>query len=60
MKISLLHALPLVAVAAPVRAAYFTDTGTTETGALVILLICIGLLCLVAGGDDDGPFRPGP
>lgn len=60
MKKSLLHALPLIAVTAPVRAAYLPDTGHAETGALVILLIVIGLLCLVAGGDDDGPFRPEP
>jgi hypothetical protein len=57
MKFSLFQALPLIAVAAPVRAAYLPDSGAAEPGALVILLACIVLLCLVGGGGD-GPFRP--
>ncbi|TWI65306.1 hypothetical protein IP91_02714 [Pseudoduganella lurida] len=57
MKLSLFHALPLVAVAAPVRAAYLPDTAATEPGALIVLLAGIVLLCLVGGGGD-GPFRP--
>ncbi|QGZ41647.1 hypothetical protein IP92_00625 [Pseudoduganella flava] len=61
MKLSILHALPLLAAAAPVRAAYMSDAGSAEPGALVIVLACVGLLCLVAGGGgDDGPFRPEP
>jgi peptidoglycan/LPS O-acetylase OafA/YrhL len=58
MKKLLLYALPLAAVALPVRAAYLPDTNATEPGLLVIVLACVGLLCLVAGGRDDGPFRP--
>ena len=60
MKLNILHALPLLAAAAPVRAAYLPDAAAAEPGALVIVLACVGLLCLMAGGGDDGPFRPEP
>jgi hypothetical protein len=58
MKLSILHALPLLAAAAPVRAAYMPDAAAAEPGALVIVLACVGLVFLMAGGGDDGPFRP--
>lgn len=58
MKLSILHALPLLAAAAPVRAAYLPDAGSTEPGALIVLLACVGLLCLMGKGGGDGPFRP--
>ena len=57
MKLSILHALPLLAAAAPVRAA-LPDGAATEPGALVVILACVGLLCLMSKGGDDGPFRP--
>lgn len=57
MKLSILYALPLLAAAAPVRAA-LPDGAATEPGALVIILACVGLLCLMGKGGDDGPFRP--
>ncbi|WP_338771511.1 hypothetical protein [Massilia sp. METH4] len=60
MKLNILQALPLLAAAAPVRAAYTPDAAAAEPGALVIVLACVGLLCLMAGGGDDGPFRPEP
>jgi hypothetical protein len=50
--------LPLLAAAAPVRAAYMPDAAAAEPGALVIVLACVGLVFLMAGGGDDGPFRP--
>jgi hypothetical protein len=60
MKLSLLHALPLLATTAPVRAAYLPDAAASEPGTLVVVLACVGLLCLVAKGRDDGPFQPEP
>lgn len=60
MKLSLLHALPLLAVASPVRAAYMPDSAAAEPSVLVIVLACVGLLCLMGKGRRDGPFRPEP
>ena len=57
MKISILHALPLLAAAAPVRAA-LPDGAAAEPGVLVVVLACVGLLCLMGKGGGDGPFRP--
>ena len=60
MKLSLVHALPLLAVAAPVRAAYLPDAAAAEPVGLLVVLACVGLLCLIAKGGGDGPFRPEP
>jgi len=59
MKPSIFHALPLLAAAAPVRAA-LPEGAAAEPGALVVVLACVGLLCLMGKGGDDGPFRPEP
>ncbi|GGY06087.1 hypothetical protein GJV26_06970 [Massilia dura] len=59
MKPSFLHALPLLAAAAPVRAA-LPDGAAAEPGALVVVLACVVLLCLMGKGRRDGPFRPEP
>ncbi|MBB3223339.1 hypothetical protein [Pseudoduganella umbonata] len=58
MKLSILHALPLLAAAAPVRAAYLPDSAASEPGVLVVILACVGLICLMSKGGGDGPFRP--
>lgn len=57
MKFSILHALPLLAAAAPVRAA-LPDGAASEPGVLVVVIACVGLLCLMGKGGGDGPFRP--
>jgi hypothetical protein len=56
MKLSILYALPLLAVTAPVRAA-LPEGAAAEPGALVVVLACVGLLCLMGKGGGDGPFR---